>query len=58
MKYSSEENLILQSTANAVLLSSLSANGEAFLCSEFFRELDFFSSKVKDMYEKRQTHTR
>ena len=56
MEYSSEENLIIQSTCNAVLLSSLSAHEESFLQSEFFKKLDFFFPKVKILYDKRQTH--
>lgn len=56
MNYTSEENLIIQSTCNAVLLSSLSANGEGFLQSDFFKELAFFFPKVKEMYAKEQIH--
>lgn len=56
MEYTSEENLILQSTCNAVLLSNLSANGESFLQSEFFKGLAFFFPKVKEMYIKKQTY--
>lgn len=56
MKYTTEENLIIQSTCNAVLLSSLSAHGRSFLQSEFFKGLDFLFPKVKEMYINEQTH--
>lgn len=56
MNYTSEENLIIQSTCNAMILSSLSANGEGFLQSVFFKELAFFFPRVKEMYSKEQIH--
>ena len=56
MTYTSEENLIIQSTCNAVLLSSLSIKGEEFLNSEFFKRLDFIFPNVKTMYTERKTH--
>ena len=55
MEYSSEENLIIQSTCNAVLLSSLSLNAEGFLQSDFFKELNFVFPNVKTMYTNKIT---
>lgn len=55
MSYSNEENLIIQSTCNAVLLLSLSMEGEEFIKSDFFKTLDFLFQKIKGMYESRQT---
>lgn len=54
MPYSNEENLIIQSTCNAVLLSSLSMKGKEFVKSDFFKTLDFIFPKIKGMYESGQ----
>ena len=55
MPYSNKENLIIQSTCNAVLLSSLSMKGEEFIKSDFFKNMDFLFPKIKGMYESGQT---
>lgn len=54
MPYSNEENVIIQSTCNAVLLTALSIKGEEFIKSDFFKTLDFIFPKIKGMYELRQ----
>lgn len=54
MPYSNEENLIIQSTCNAVLLATLSAKGTEFIQSDFFKKMDFLFPKIQEMYEKEQ----
>ena len=55
MPYSNEENLIIQSTCNAVLLAALSINSAEFIKSDFFKSMDFLFPKIKGMYESGQT---
>lgn len=55
MPYSNEENLIIQSTCNAVLLSSLSLKSAEFIKSDFFKSMEFLFSEIKGMYESGQT---
>ncbi|MBM6673383.1 HEPN family nuclease [Marseilla massiliensis] len=54
MPYSNQENLIIQSTCNAVLLLTLSKESEIFIDSDFFKRIDFPFPKIKEMYEKGQ----
>ncbi len=54
MLYSNEENLIIQSTCNAVLLATLSMNSAKFINSDFFKSLDFPYPAIKEMYENGQ----
>lgn len=52
--YNAEENLLLQSTMNAAFLMSLCLEGDKFLSSEFFSEMNFVLPKVKDLYQSKQ----
>lgn len=54
MPYSREENLIIHSTCNAVLLLTLSMKSEMFINSDFFKKIEFPFPKIKEMYENRQ----
>ena len=51
--YNAEENLLLQSTMNAAFLMSLCLEGDKFLSSEFFNEMNFVLPKEKDLYQSR-----
>ena len=51
MPYSRVENLIIQSTCNAVLLLTLSMKSEMFIKSDFFKRIELPFPKIKEMYE-------
>lgn len=53
--YTSEENLLIQNTLNAVFLASLCLDGDHFMESEYFKNMPFLFPKVKEMYVRKQT---
>ena len=54
MPYTREENLIIQSTCNAVLLLTLCIEDGNFIKSEYFKTVKFPLPVIKEMYESGQ----
>lgn len=51
MAYSTETNLVIQSALSAAFLMDLSNNSDAFMSSEFFRDMEVLFPEVKKYYQ-------